>query len=219
MDSTEILLLRHGESEGNLYKIFSGHNNVDLTERGIKQAKAAADFLLTQDVDIVCSSDLCRAYNTALEFSKLSGIEIFYISEKLREIFVGEYEGLKSSTIIEKYDPDFSSYYIERFGTYSFPGGETTYGAGLRLYEELKLIGEKYRGRRILVATHSGVIRSFWGIINDIPREELGSKFMFPSNASVSRVIFDGEGFVPKSYSESDYLSDVGFIDYTKARV
>ena len=124
MESTEFLLLRHGESEGNLYKIFSGHNDVDLTERGVEQAKAAAEFLLNQSVDIVCSSDLRRAYNTALEFSKLSGIEISYVSKNLREIFVGDFEGLKSSEIIVKYDSNFSSYYFERFGTYSFPGGE-----------------------------------------------------------------------------------------------
>ena len=218
MESTEILLLRHGESEGNLYKIFSGHNDVDLTERGVEQAKAAAEFLLNQSVDIVCSSDLRRAYNTALEFSKLSGIEISYVSKNLREIFVGDFEGLKSSEIIVKYDSNFSSYYFERFGTYSFPGGETTYEAGLRFYNELRIIGEKHRGKRVLVATHSGVIRSFWGIINNIPRGDLGSKFFFPTNASVSRVLFNGESFIPKSYSESDYLNDVGFIDYTKAR-
>lgn len=219
MESTEFLLLRHGESQGNLYKIFSGHNDIDLTERGVAQAQAAAEFLLHQSIDIVCSSDLCRAYNTALEFSKLSGIEISYVSENLREIFVGDFEGLKSSDIIEKYDADFSSYYIANFGTYSFPGGETTYEAGLRFYNELKIIGEKYRGKRVLVATHSGVIRSFWGIINDVPRAELGAKFLFPTNASVSRVLFNGESFIPKSYSEADYLKDVGFIDYTKARI
>lgn len=219
MESTEFLLLRHGESEGNLLKIFSGHNDVDLTERGVKQAKAAAEFLLTQEVDIICSSDLRRAYNTAIEFSKLSGVEISYVSENLREIFVGEYEGLQTSQIIDKYDSNFSSYYIDNFGIYSFPGGETTYEAGVRFYNELKLIGRKYKGKRILVATHSGVIRSFWGIVNDVPRAELGTKFLFPTNASVSRVLFDGDSFIPKSYSESDYLNEVGFIDYTKARV
>lgn len=216
MNETEILLLRHGESEGNYFKIFSGHNNVALTDRGIEQAKAAAEFLLTQSIDVICSSDLRRAYNTALEFSRLSGIEISYVSEKLREIFVGDYEGLNRDKIIEKYDPDFMLYYSSAFGTYSFPGGESTLEAGKRFYDEIKLIGKRYQGKKILVATHSGVIRSFWGIINDISREDLGNKFAFSTNASVSRVLFDGKSFLPKSYSESDYLNDVGFIDYTK---
>lgn len=216
MSDTEILLLRHGESEGNLFKIFSGHNDVDLTDRGVVQAKAAANFLLSQSVDVICSSDLRRAYKTALEFSKLSGIDISYVSKDLREIFVGDFEGLCRSEIIEKYDSDFLLYYSSNFGTYVFPGGESTYESGIRFYNELVNIGNMYQGKRILVATHSGVIRSFWGIINNISPGELGDKIPFSTNASVSRVGFDSRVFTPISYSECEYLSSIGFIDYSK---
>lgn len=219
MATTEFLLLRHGESEGNLYKIFSGHNDVDLTERGVIQAKAAADYLLSQSIDVICSSDLRRAYRTALEFSKISGIDISYISKGLREIFVGEFEGLNRSEIIEKYDSDFLSYYHSRFGTYSFPGGETTLEAGLRFNNELLKIGKMYQGKKVLVATHSGVIRSFWGIINHISPVELGDKIPFSTNASVSRVGYNSIGFLPISYSECEYLNDIGFIDYSNPRI
>lgn len=219
MSKTEILLLRHGESRGNVDKIFSGQVDVELTERGIAQAEAAADFLLTQSIDVICSSDLSRAFNTAKAFSVRSGIDISYVSKNLRELDAGSLDGIPMAEIIEKYDSDFSTYFTSRFGTYVFPMGESTFDAGMRMFNELKVIAEKYKNKRILIATHAGVIRSFWGIINHIPREDLGDKFLFPTNASVSRVDFDGVSFLPVSYSENDYLKGVGFIDYSKPRI
>ena len=104
MSKTEILLLRHGESRGNVDKIFSGQVDVELTERGIAQAETAADFLLTQSIDVICSSDLSRAFNTAKAFSVRSGIDISYVSKNLRELDAGSLDGIPMAEIIEKYD-------------------------------------------------------------------------------------------------------------------
>ncbi len=219
MISTEILLLRHGESRGNIDKIMAGQIDIPLTEKGLLQAEAAADFLLTQNIDVIYSSDLSRAYQTAAVFSEKSGIPIFEVLKDLREISTGDFEGIAFSEIVEKYDVDFGLYFTSAFGVYSFPDGESTEAAGQRFYNCVLKIAKDNPGKRVLVATHAAVIRSFWGIINGIPRAVLGDRVPFSSNASVSRVVFDGEKFAPISYSENEHLNKVGFVDYSKSRI
>lgn len=219
MDNTEILFLRHGESRGNVEKFMAGQIDIPLTEKGLLQAEAAADFLLGQNIDLIYSSDLIRAFETASAFSRKSGIPILASYNELREISVGDYEGLPFGEIVDRYDDCFAMYFTSSFGVYSFPNGESTEGAGQRFYRCVEKIALSNPGKRILVATHAAVIRSFWGIINNIPRGELGDSLPFASNASVSRAVYNGTKFSAVSYSENEYLKDVGFIDYSKSRM
>ncbi len=218
MKKTEILFLRHGESLGNSLKIMAGQVDVDLSERGWQQAEAAAEFLAGQGIEVIYSSDLKRAYNTASAVAEKIGLPIIK-SEKLREVFLGDFEGVKMEKLAVEYGESFGRYWTTDFGIYSFPNGETTLEAGERFYREVERIANAEIGKRILVAAHAGVIRSFWGIMKNIPRAELGSAYPFSSNASVSRVEYDGGRFFEVSYSENEHLNKIGFIDYSKGRI
>ena len=74
--STEIVIIRHGESLANKERIMIGQSDYDLSDRGREQAAATAEFLKNEHFDAIYSSDLCRAYNTALPNAKLRGLEI-----------------------------------------------------------------------------------------------------------------------------------------------
>ena len=63
--STELYLIRHGQSLGNFERRFLGHTDLDLTPLGYKQAQCAAAFFKDIKIDAVYSSDLLRAFNTA----------------------------------------------------------------------------------------------------------------------------------------------------------
>ena len=66
MPKTRILLVRHGESEGNVLGVFTGHSGYPLTENGHRQAKLTAEYIRENyPVEAVYSSDLPRAYQTA----------------------------------------------------------------------------------------------------------------------------------------------------------
>ncbi len=218
MKKTEILFLRHGESLGNSLKIMTGQTDIDLSDRGYLQAEAAADFLAGQGIEAIYSSDLKRAYNTALRVSERLSLPI-YKSAELREVNIGDYEGVDMEKLSAEIGESFARYWTYDFGIYSFPGGETTLEAGQRFYREVERIAKAELGKRVLIAAHAGVIRSFYGIIQNIPRAELGSAYPFSSNASVSRVEYGGEGFKVISYSENEHLKKIGFIDYSKGRI
>ena len=63
---TKIILIRHGQSLGNAQKIYLGHTDLDLSDVGREQAHAAAEYFKDEEISAIYSSDLLRAYNTAL---------------------------------------------------------------------------------------------------------------------------------------------------------
>ena len=58
METTKIYFIRHGESQANAQNVFIGHTDLDLTEKGHKQAQKTAEFLKDVSVDKIYSSDL-----------------------------------------------------------------------------------------------------------------------------------------------------------------
>ncbi|MDO9465226.1 MAG: histidine phosphatase family protein, partial [bacterium] len=98
----KLLLIRHGESNGNAQRKFSGFQDVDLTEKGIWQAKRLARRLEGVSVDAVYCSDLKRARHTAEIIFKARGIDI-KINPNFRERNFGEWEGYTFEEVKSKY--------------------------------------------------------------------------------------------------------------------
>ena len=203
---TVLLLVRHGQSLGNLNYEFLGHTNKDLSELGYRQAECAADFLSDERIDAVYSSDLIRAHNTALPHAERRGLEVVD-SVQLREIYAGEWEGLRVEIIKERYGNYYTDVWRAKFGTCRIPGGESVPEVAERIHGELLKIAKENRGKRVLVGLHAAAIRAFFGKIKHIPGEELAAAFDFPTNASVSVVYFDGESLIPGFYSYDEHLA------------
>ena len=90
--STHVLLVRHGQSEGNAERRFGGHTATPLSSRGRHQAQATAEALASEPLSAIYSSDLARAMQTAAPLAKLSGLRV-EASEAFRERSVGVMEG------------------------------------------------------------------------------------------------------------------------------
>ena len=89
---TKLIVLRHGETAHNAAGIWQGHLDVELSEVGLAQARAAAPALAARRPDVVISSDLARAAATADMVGSLLGVEVAR-DERFREIHVGEWQG------------------------------------------------------------------------------------------------------------------------------
>lgn len=205
---TVLMIVRHGQSIGNLNREFLGHTNKDLSELGYIQAAKTAEFLSNERIDAVYSSDLIRAHNTALPHAEFRGLEVID-SKALREIYAGEWEGLSVEKIKEKYGNYYTDVWRAEFGTCRLPGGESVPEVAQRIYAELLRIAKENRGKRILVGLHAAAIRAFFGKIKEIPPCDLAAAFDFPTNASVSLAYFDGEKLLPGYYSYDEHLTDL----------
>jgi broad specificity phosphatase PhoE len=110
----DVMLVRHGETEWSRLGQHTGNTDVELTEAGESQAKALAGVLGGRSFDLVLTSPMRRARQTA----ELADLTPYEIDDDLREWDYGELEGLTSSQIRERY-PDWSIWYGP------WPGGET----------------------------------------------------------------------------------------------
>ncbi len=204
----KFILIRHGESLGNARKTYLGHTDLGLSEKGEKQALAAAEYFKNESFAAIYSSDLKRAYSTALPHARLHSMSVIK-SEELREVYIGDWEGKTISDITEKWPFEFSVQWKQKFGVATPPGGESVYLAGKRMYDKLMSIARTVDGK-ILVVAHAAVIRAFWCYFQGVEPSLWGDFVPFPANASASFVGFDSEKFIPLSYSFDGYIAQSG---------
>lgn len=114
LETFDLYLARHGETEWSLSGRHTGSTDLPLTRHGEEKARALGPRLSDLDFDAVYSSPLRRARRTA----ELAGFPDPRITDLLREVDYGRYEGLTTEQIHES-DPGWELY---RDGS---PGGET----------------------------------------------------------------------------------------------
>ena len=207
---TKIIIVRHGQSLGNATKTILGHTDLDLSDLGYKQAEVTANQLKNEKIDLIYSSDLKRAYNTAYFHAKMRDLEVI-TSKNLREVYLGAWEGQTIDNIIAKWGREaVERDWLGNFGCFTFPAGEAIMDAGRRFFDEIYRISSENAGKTVLVAAHAAVIRAFWSIISDIAPEDIVEKLPFASNASYSICYYENGKIIPSEYSIDEHLSEVG---------
>jgi broad specificity phosphatase PhoE len=159
---TSFLLFRHGESEWNAEDRWQGQGDPSLTETGRCQVQRAAQALVenpeTPPIQQIISSDLKRASQSAQILGDALGLEPRYDS-RLRELDVGEWEGLSHDEIAKRWPVDYAA----------FRGGDTAVRLGgaeswalltTRFRKALGELAQAHPGQTLLVVAHGGAIRS-----------------------------------------------------------
>lgn len=145
--TTTILLARHGETDWNRDGRFQGHANPPLNERGRAQARELAEQLATVAIDVVYSSDLDRARETAEIVATRKDLPVA-IDVGLREIDVGSWSGLTRAEI------------EERFSGAEHHDGESREEHLARVVAAVERIARAHTGERVLVVSHGGSLRA-----------------------------------------------------------
>ncbi len=205
---TKIILERHGESMANALHVYAGHGNFPLSELGQEQATAAANALADEHIDAIYSSDLDRAYQTALAHARLRGIEVTKRCG-LREIDIGEWDSKPRDFLMKKYPYEAKYIWQKYFGLFRAPGGESAPDAGKRFCDELAKIAEENDGKTVLVAAHAAVIRLSWGRIMGYEDHQIAMMIPFPTNASFSYLEYDSGHFVTREYSVDKHIKNI----------
>lgn len=205
----KVYIVRHGQSLGNAKHVLLGHTDLDLTELGYKQARATASAMRDIPIDIIYSSDLMRAYNTAVPHAELRGMSVI-ADEGFRECCIGAWENKSADWCREHYPIEFGGDWFEKFGTFTFPEGEGIRAGGERFLRRATEVCRENPDKTVLIVSHAAVIRSFYAIVSGIAPEDVAEKLPFPTNASYSVLEFDGENFIPVEYSVDGHLESIG---------
>lgn len=153
-------MVRHGQSEDNILKVFS-RDDTKLTKAGVEQIKNAKEILRKYDFDTVYYSPLTRT-NETLKYLELEGIE----EERIKEINFGIFTGLTYEELVENY-PDESKLWIDDPNTYEVPDGENLNMVYDRIENFLEYAIEK--DEDIVLVTHEGIIRLICSWVFDDP--------------------------------------------------
>lgn len=168
MTKTIIGLLRHGQTDWNIDFRLQGVTDIPLNETGIAQSRDAAQVIDAKDWDLVISSPLSRAKDTAKIVAEENDLGKVSIEELLLERSFGEAEGLSHEEWRAKYAD-----------SNSVPGGESLPDLEHRANRLLQTLATKYAGKRVLAVSHGALIRVLLRIVSkgEFPRdgERLGN--------------------------------------------
>ncbi len=157
----DFYIFRHGETDCNLEKRWQGQKiDAELNKTGLQQADDLAKKMQSLGLEIIYSSPLKRAYQTALAISKKNKIKIEIMPE-LIEASVGVCEGMIRDEIKEKYPNEWEKWYSDNLDwDIKWPEGETKREIKERMFQAFeKMLNTKEK--IIGVASHSGSIRYF----------------------------------------------------------
>lgn len=158
----KIYVVRHGQTDYNVKKVFQGHTDIPLNETGEKQAQETAPKFRNIDVDMILVSPLKRTLQTAQYISQITGVPIT-IEERLIERSFGDMEGHQSR---EDWNIKMMLDYEKN---YDIENIEPIQSLFKRVYDFLDEIIEKYKDKNLVLVTHGAVSQPIECYFNGMP--------------------------------------------------
>ena len=195
---TEILFIRHGETDCNKKHLYYGHLNPSLNETGINQLKNTKKKLekMNEKINIIFSSDLKRC-RESLELLEIDKNIKQHFSENLRELNFGILEG-KTYKEIENQFPHYVNEMKNNWRNFKAEGGESLSDLQKRSVAKINKIKNEYKNKKILVVAHAGVIQS---LISYYLFNNLDGYWKFRlDNGSITKMTVMNDGFIYFNY-------------------
>lgn len=183
--NTTIYLTRHGQTLWNIERRLQGRGNSPLTEDGIERAKELRDRIKNINIDIIYSSPIERALNTANIIKGNKNIEVI-TDDGLMEMCFGDYEGRITDEVMKE-NPDWDISLIMKGNTELVaPNGESLAEVRDRVAKAMNRIIEENRGKDILVVAHGITLKALMYYFKD---EEVNSEVM--GQATLTKINVD----------------------------
>ncbi len=202
--ATDILLIRHGESQPALvdqpFVMKDGHGDPALHYNGHLQAEAVAERLKLLPIRAIYVTTLKRTHQTAAPLAKVLG-QVPKIESDLREVCFGDWDGgLYRIKAVER-DPIFlKSMQMQEWGV--IPGAETNEQVKARVTAGLRRITAAHPDELVGAVVHGGVIAAILSIATGAQP----FAFMGASNGSISRIVIDNDRMIVRGFNDISHL-------------
>lgn len=182
---TEILFVRHGETEWNKVGRFQGSTDISLSDEGILQANYLMKRL-NNKFDSIYTSPLSRAFHTATILCQSNPDLEPVIVDNLTEINFGAWEGLTIDQIKEQYPNEHHHWKTDEENGYLVGGDLTIKNASLRAKDAILDIANAQKGKRIVIVAHGGILKA--GLIGLFGWKMTMYHKFFLGNTSITKV-------------------------------
>jgi ribonuclease H / adenosylcobalamin/alpha-ribazole phosphatase len=156
-EPTVTLLLRHGQTPMSVQKRYAGRSDVPLTEAGVQQAAAAAKRLASASLDVIVTSPLLRAVQTAQKVAAVTGATVI-TDDGFRETDFGAWEGLTFAEVRERWPAEVTAWLADP--EIAPPGGESFTDVSARVTASLHRVLAARTGQRVLIVSHVTPIKT-----------------------------------------------------------
>jgi 2,3-bisphosphoglycerate-dependent phosphoglycerate mutase len=176
-----LVLVRHGESEWNLKNLFTGWRDIDLTENGVKEARAAGRKLKAQGIrfDVGYTSALKRAQRSLdLVLEEMGQTNIPTIKNlALNERDYGDLSGLNKDDARKKWGEEQVHIWRRSYDV-APPGGESLKDTAARVlpYYIQEILPEVLRGKRVLISAHGNSLRALVMVLERLDTKAILSR-------------------------------------------
>lgn len=204
LEPTRIFAIRHGETAWNVDNRIQGQLDVPLNDRGRWQARRLAQALADEAIDVVYTSDLSRAQETARAIAGPGTGRRLVPDAGLRERGFGIFEG-RTWTEIEQHWPVESERWRRRDPAFGPQGGETLMEFYERAVAAAMRLASGHPGRTIALVAHGGVLDCLYRAATRVSLQ--APRTWVLGNAAINRLLFTPDGFTMVGWH------DVGHLD------
>lgn len=159
----KLLVARHGETLFNKENKICGITDIELTCKGIEQAKEIAEKIKELNIDLIISSPMKRTIQTSKVISDICNLQ-YVTDDRLMEQDYGIYEGCS------RMDSNFLN--NKKQFAYKYPNGESMMQVACRVYNLITELNKKYTNKNILIITHGGICRIINTYFHDMTNDE-----------------------------------------------
>lgn len=208
---TELILIRHGETDWNRELRFQGQVDVPLNATGHEQARRLAERLGAERlvVDHLVCSDLIRTRQTAQPVlgTLLPQLHIDNVVDaSLREQSFGLVDGMRVDDIKLQHAGAWENW-LRFDADGGMPGGETTRQFHTRVMDAVRRLAQEHAGKTLMVVTHGGVLDMVWRTARGVGLH--GPRQSDIPNAGFNRVRLDGDAIELLHWADVRHLADL----------
>jgi probable phosphoglycerate mutase len=200
---TELLVIRHGETDWNRQHRFQGQIDVPLNEVGLQQARRLAERLADEPIDVLVVSDLQRARETAEALTRQRGAPELRVEPLWREQAFGVLEGLDVPTIQQRH-PELWGQWIRHEADFALPEGESNAAFFARIQRALEAVVASFAGQRVAIVTHGGALDMLWRRVHGLPLR--GPRECEIPNTGINRLRWTDDRLQILRWAEADHL-------------
>lgn len=202
---TELVLIRHGETDMNRELRFQGHLNVGLNAIGLEQARRLAARMAGETADAVYVSDLLRAQQTAQPIAGELALPPV-ADEGLREQHFGRVEGMCVADI-QRDMPEAWAGWLRFEEDFAMPEGESTRAFHARVMDAIQRVVARHPRQRVVVVTHGGVLDMIYRTARSLGLS--GPRQSEIPNAGFNRIAVRDGGIDILTWACTQHLADL----------